>query len=269
MAAGFIRGVNNYLFHKLTQKGRGQFRGFGVLLYNLQKILDIDSLGFCLGYNTSQFLCGLFQIRLLLFVAFGQPGKPLYTQRPRHTILIKLLNNAVKFANAPLLLLQLALGPLLFGTLCRRLILHDAPYKLVLVILCVGHNTLQVLEYKFFQYHGPDIMGGALFSGAIIRTSVTLLFFCKCYGPLELCYFVGYEPDLVPSEGAYVRWKEYNEAPKALDGLSKEECPHEYTYYLYDKEGNVIKERKATCSGHFEGKSKEYVRQAMIEGRLW
>jgi len=91
----------------------------------------------------------------------------------------------------------------------------------------------------------------------------------ETYGPWELCYFVGYEPDLVPSEGAYVRWKEYNEAPKALDGLSKEECPHEYTYYLYDKEGNVIKERKATCSGHFEGKSKEYVRQAMIEGRLW
>ena len=91
----------------------------------------------------------------------------------------------------------------------------------------------------------------------------------ETYGPWELCYYVGYEPDLVPSEGGYVRWKEYNEAPKALDGLSKEECPHEYTYYLYDKEGNVIKERKATCSGHFEGKSMEYVRQAMIEGRLW
>ena len=54
-----------------------------------------------------------------------------------------------------------------------------------------------------------------------------------------------------------------------MDGLSKEECPHEYTYYLYDKEGNVIKERKATCSGHFEGKSKEYVQQAIEEGRLW
>ena len=91
----------------------------------------------------------------------------------------------------------------------------------------------------------------------------------ETYGPWELCYYVGYEPDLVPSEGGYVRWKEYNEAPKALDGLSKEECPHEYTYYVYDLDGNVIKEGKATCQGHFEGKSMEYVRQAMIEGRLW
>lgn len=91
----------------------------------------------------------------------------------------------------------------------------------------------------------------------------------ETYGPLELCYYVGYEPDLVPSEGGYVRWKEYNEAPKALDGLSKEECPHEYTYYVYDLDGNVIKEGKATCQGHFEGKSREYVQQAMEEGRLW
>ncbi len=91
----------------------------------------------------------------------------------------------------------------------------------------------------------------------------------ETYGPWELCYYVGYEPDLVPSEGGYVRWKEYNEAPKALDGLSKEECPHEYTYYVYDLDGNVIKEGKATCQGHFEGKSMEYVRQAMEEGRLW
>lgn len=91
----------------------------------------------------------------------------------------------------------------------------------------------------------------------------------ETYGPWELCYYVGYEPDLVPSEGGYVRWKEYNEAPKALDGLSKEECPHEYTYYVYDLDGNVIKEGKATCGGHFEGKSEEYVRQAIEEGRLW
>ena len=31
MAAGLIQGVNNYLFHKLTQKGRGQFGRFSVL----------------------------------------------------------------------------------------------------------------------------------------------------------------------------------------------------------------------------------------------
>ena len=91
----------------------------------------------------------------------------------------------------------------------------------------------------------------------------------ETYGPWELCYYVGYEPDLVPSEGGYVRWKEYNEAPKALDGLSKEECPHEYTYPVYDKEGEFLRNAKQTCGGHFEGKSMEYVRKALEEGRLW
>ncbi len=91
----------------------------------------------------------------------------------------------------------------------------------------------------------------------------------ESYGPWELCYYVGYEPDLVPLEGGYVRWKEYNDAPKALDGLSKEECPHEYTYFVYDQEGEVIREGKGTCQGHFEGKSPEYVRQARIENKLW
>ena len=67
----------------------------------------------------------------------------------------------------------------------------------------------------------------------------------------------------------YKRFAEEQAARDALDGLSKEECPHEYTYYVYDLDGNVIKEGKATCQGHFEGKSMEYVRQAMIEGRLW
>lgn len=76
MAAGFIRGVDNYLFHKLTQKRRGQFGGFGVFLYDFQKILDIDNLGFRLGYGTSQFLCGLFQIRLFLFKSLESQGFP-------------------------------------------------------------------------------------------------------------------------------------------------------------------------------------------------
>ena len=52
-------------------------------------------------------------------------------------------------------------------------------------------------------------------------------------------------------------------------GLSKEECPHEYTYPVYDKEGEFLREAKGTCGGHFEGKSEEYVRQAIEEGRLW
>ena len=58
-------------------------------------------------------------------------------------------------------------------------------------------------------------------------------------------------------------------AGDALDGLSKEECPHEYTYPVYDKEGEFLREAKGTCGGHFEGKSEEYVRQAIEEGRLW
>ncbi len=91
----------------------------------------------------------------------------------------------------------------------------------------------------------------------------------ETYGTMLLADYVGYEPDLVPEEEGYVRFAEKQAASDALDGLSKEECPHEYTYSIYNKEGEFLREVKATCQGHFEGKSKEYVRQAMIEGRLW
>ena len=42
VAAGLVRGVDNYLFHKLTQEDRGQLCRCGVLPYNLQKTLDIE-----------------------------------------------------------------------------------------------------------------------------------------------------------------------------------------------------------------------------------
>ena len=91
----------------------------------------------------------------------------------------------------------------------------------------------------------------------------------ETYGTMLLADYVGYAPDLEVEEEGYVRFAEKQAASDALDGLSKEECPHEYTYSIYNKEGEFLREVKATCQGHFEGKSKEYVRQAMIEGRLW
>ena len=78
MAAGFIGSMDNDFLHKLPQKCRGQFSWLGVFLYDFQKTLDIDSLGLGGGYYLSQFLCGLLQIRLLLFIALGQLSKPLY-----------------------------------------------------------------------------------------------------------------------------------------------------------------------------------------------
>ena len=91
----------------------------------------------------------------------------------------------------------------------------------------------------------------------------------ESYGTMLLANYVGYAPDLEVEEDGYVRFAEKQAAGDALDGLSKEECPHEYTYPVYNKEGEFLREAKGTCQGHFEGKSKEYVRQAMIEGRLW
>lgn len=91
----------------------------------------------------------------------------------------------------------------------------------------------------------------------------------ESYGTMLLANYVGYAPDLEVEEDGYVRFAEKQAAGDALDSLSKEECPHEYTYPVYNKEGEFLREAKGTCQGHFEGKSKEYVRQAMIEGRLW
>lgn len=91
----------------------------------------------------------------------------------------------------------------------------------------------------------------------------------ESYGSMLLADYVGYWPDLTQEGDGYIRWDEREKAAHALDGLSKEKCPHEYSYYLYDQEGEVIREEKDTCGGHFEGKSFEYVHQARIENRLW
>ena len=63
---------------------------------------------------------------------------------------IELLNDTVKLTDSPLLLFQLALGLLLLCPLYGGLVLHHAPHKLVLVLLGVGNNTLEILEYKLF-----------------------------------------------------------------------------------------------------------------------
>ena len=91
----------------------------------------------------------------------------------------------------------------------------------------------------------------------------------ETYGTMLLADYVGYAPDLEVEEEGYVRFAEKQAASDAMVGLSKEECPHEYTYPIYDKEGEFLREVKAACHGHFEGKSKEYVQQALEEGRLW
>lgn len=91
----------------------------------------------------------------------------------------------------------------------------------------------------------------------------------ETYGTMLLADYVGYAPDLEVEEEGYVRFAEKQAASDAMVGLSKEECPHEYTYPVYDKEGEFLREAKAACHGHFEGKSREYVQQAMEEGRLW
>lgn len=91
----------------------------------------------------------------------------------------------------------------------------------------------------------------------------------ETYGTMLLGDYVGYAPDLEVEEEGYVRFAEKQAASDALVGLSKEECPHEFTYPVYDKEGEFLREAKSSCGGHFEGKSMEYVKQAMIENRLW
>ena len=91
----------------------------------------------------------------------------------------------------------------------------------------------------------------------------------ESYGTMLLANYVGYAPDLEVEEDGYVRFAEKQASSDALVGMSKEDCPHEYTYPIYDQEGEFLREAKGTCAGHFEGKSMEYVKQAMEEGRLW
>lgn len=55
MTAGLIRGVDNYLFHKLTQKRGGKLRRLSVLLHDFQEALNVDSLDFGGSYNRPQF----------------------------------------------------------------------------------------------------------------------------------------------------------------------------------------------------------------------
>ena len=91
----------------------------------------------------------------------------------------------------------------------------------------------------------------------------------ESYGLGQLADDVGYEPDLAKMGDEYVRMAERQAEFDKLRGLSKEDCPHAYTYHLYDQEGEVIREQTDPCQGHYEGMSMEEVMQAVEEGRLW
>jgi len=69
------------------------------------------------------------------------------------------LNNGIQFVDAPFLLTQLALGLLL----------------LVRWIAVLCNYPLQILEYKLFQHHGPDVMSRAFLFCAIVGAGVALL----------------------------------------------------------------------------------------------
>ena len=82
-------------------------------------------------------------------------------------VLVKSLNDGVQLTDPPFLLFQFSLGLFLLCPLYCRLVFHDAPYKLTLVLLSVGNDTLEVLKNKLFQHNSPDIVGGAFFLCAI------------------------------------------------------------------------------------------------------
>ena len=109
MAAGLIGGMGIDFLHKLPQKRRGQLGGLGVLLHNLQKALDIDRLRLSSVYDSRQIRYGLFQRRLLLFVALGQLGKTFLTQLTYNMIFVKPLNDDIQLVKTPLLLFQLTM----------------------------------------------------------------------------------------------------------------------------------------------------------------
>ena len=91
----------------------------------------------------------------------------------------------------------------------------------------------------------------------------------ESYGLSQLAQYVGYEPDLAKMGDVYVRMAERQAEFDKLSGLSKETCPHAYTYFLYDQEGEVIREQTDPCQGHFGGMSIEEAKRAVEEGRLW
>ena len=80
VTAGLTGGMDNDFLHELPQKRWGQLGGLGVLLDNFQIALDIDCLRLNSVYDSRQILYGLFQCRLLLFVALEQLGKAFLTQ---------------------------------------------------------------------------------------------------------------------------------------------------------------------------------------------
>ena len=90
----------------------------------------------------------------------------------------------------------------------------------------------------------------------------------ESYGSMLLAEYVGYAPDLTQMGDGYIRMDEFDAAGQSLNGLSEEECPHEYTYFLYNQEGEVIEEMKGSCGGHydFSGMTKEEVRAAIERG---
>jgi len=51
----------------------------------------------------------------------------------------------------------------------------------------------------------------------------------ESYGLPQLAYNVGYEPDLAKMGDEYIRMDDRQAEADKLNGLSKEECPHEYT----------------------------------------
>ena len=98
----------------------------------------------------------------------------------------------------------------------------------------------------------------------------------ESYGSMLLAEFVGYMPDLqhmaaYPPEGrpeGYIREAELQKGGEALQGLSKEECPHWHSIPLYNSEGNVIGEYKVGCEGHYdtEGLTPEEAREVIMRG---
>ena len=142
VTAGLVGFMDNDLVHKFMQELGSQFCRFGVLLYDFQKTFDIDSLCFGGFHNGTQTFNGLFQFCLLRLIGCGQFGKPFVCQLARHIVLVKSLYNRVQLRNTPLLLLQFSFRLFLFRALDSQLVFYHTPNKFILVLPCIGHNTL-------------------------------------------------------------------------------------------------------------------------------